>query len=390
MGSIPEHFFDFSILLAIVLVQTHLARLLLNAAGRRFGRRASRALIPVVFVAFLWMLAGFALSFPAVRPDIPAWLSSALRASTYIWVACSGAGWIIYCLLRLIWPALSPRVDPARRRLLHLAGSSVVATPFAAIAIGALAGRTDFRVREIDVPLPALAPDLQGLRLTLLSDIHLSPFLSEAELERVIDMANDTRPDLALVTGDLISTAADPLDACLRQLARLRPASGIWGCLGNHEIYAQAQDYAVTEGARFGITFLRGAHRVLRFGSASLNLAGVDYQSIRQRSRYLTGAERLVIPGAVNILLSHNPDVFPTAARKGYDLTVAGHTHGGQVNTEILHQQWNVARFLTPYVYGLYELGQSRAYVTRGIGTVGLPARLGAPPEVAVLRLRKA
>jgi hypothetical protein len=78
------------------------------------------------------------------------------------------------------------------------------------------------------------------------------------------------------------------------------------------------------------------------------------------------------------------------AARQGYNLVLAGHTHGGQVSVEILDHAINPARFLTPYVYGLYRLGPAAAYVTRGIGTIGIPARIGAPPEISLLRLRKA
>jgi predicted MPP superfamily phosphohydrolase len=103
--------------------------------------------------------------------------------------------------------------------------------------------------------------------------------------------------------------------------------------------------------------------------------------------RYLQGAETLVRPGAFNILLSHNPDVYPVAAAKGFDLTVSGHTHGGQINIEILEQHLNVARFFTPYTYGLYNDQGRYAWVSRGVGTVGIPARVGAPPEVALIRL---
>jgi len=109
---------------------------------------------------------------------------------------------------------------------------------------------------------------------------------------------------------------------------------------------------------------------------------------------YLRGAERMIAPGSLNFLLSHNPDVFPIAAAQGYDLTVAGHTHGGQVNIEILTRDINPAQFFTPYVYGLYQRSEggrnAAAYVCRGIGTIGIPARVGAPPEIAVLRLQKA
>ena len=93
------------------------------------------------------------------------------------------------------------------------------------------------------------------------------------------------------------------------------------------------------------------------------------------------------MPGATNVLLSHNPDVFPVAASQGFDLTISGHTHGGQVNFEILEQGVNIARFFTPYVYGHYVHDDRSLFVTRGIGTVGAPARLGAPPEVALIRL---
>jgi hypothetical protein len=119
-----------------------------------------------------------------------------------------------------------------------------------------------------------------------------------------------------------------------------------------------------------------------------LNLAGVDYQTSTEP--YLQKAGALVVPGACNVLLSHNPGVFPVAAGQGWNLTLSGHTHGGQVTVEILDQSLNPARFFTPYVHGLYRLGAAALYVTRGIGAIGFPARIGAPPEITLLRLRKA
>jgi predicted MPP superfamily phosphohydrolase len=218
-----------------------------------------------------------------------------------------------------------------------------------------------------------------------LSDIHLSPFLTEEELARAVDMANGARAHLALVTGDLITAHGDPLDACLRQLARLRSDAGTLGCLGNHEIYAGVEEEATQKAARLGIRFLRQESERLRFGSAALNLTGVDYQ--KMGTEYLRGAERWIVPAETNVLLSHNPDVFDVAAEQGWDLTISGHTHGGQISVEILHQQLSASRFFTPYVYGLFRKGRSSVWVTRGIGTVGVPARIGAPPEVALLRL---
>ena len=187
------------------------------------------------------------------------------------------------------------------------------------------------------------------------------------------------------MTGDLISLPGDPLDLCIRRLAEIRSDAGTFGCMGNHEIYAKAEAYTAHEAGKVGMRFLRQQSELLKFGNATLNLVGVDYQ--RRGKRYLPERRDLIQPGVTNILLSHNPDVFPVAAAQGYDLTISGHTHGGQVNFEILDENVNIARFFTPYIYGRYERGGKSLFVTRGIGTVGAPARLGAPPEVALIRL---
>jgi uncharacterized protein len=305
-----------------------------------------------------------------------------LMIATTVYLARSG--------LRIAQERLSAGTDPSRRRLLKTAGAALTAAPFAAVGYGALIQRTDFRVREVDVALQNLPADLDGFRLLQLSDIHLSAFLSEAELARVIDASNELRAHIAVVTGDLISFRGDPLDACIRQLARIKSDAGVFACMGNHERSARAERYAAEAGARKGVLFLRGEARQLGFGAATLNLAGVDYQPLFRKKEYLRGAESLVRPGAVNVLLSHNSDVLPVAARQGYDLVLAGHTHGGQVTVEILDQGINPARFFTPYVHGLYRVGSTAEYVTRGIGTIAIPARIGAPPEISVLRLRKA
>jgi predicted MPP superfamily phosphohydrolase len=169
----------------------------------------------------------------------------------------------------------------------------------------------------------------------------------------------------------------------------LKADAGVYGCMGNHEVFAEAERYTQVAAARVGIRFLRGRSEPLRFGNARLELAGVDYQPISQKAHYLESAGKLVRPEAFNVLLSHNPDVFPTAAKQGYQLVLGGHTHGGQVAIEILHSSINPARFFTPYVQGMYRLPGSTEYVTRGIGTIGIPVRIGSPPEISMLRLRK-
>ena len=342
------------------------------------------------------LMAGYLLGFTEIRALVP-FTSPAISVFSgliELWLVTSGCMYGLYLLFGLASRGM-PRFDPSRRRLVNAAGGALLASPFLVAGYGALIERTRFRVREVDLRVPGLDPDLEGLRLLQLTDIHLSPFLSVQELERVIHAANETRPQLAFITGDMISMRGDPLDACLRLLSTLKTDAGVFGCLGNHEHYSGAERYATDEGARLGIRFLRDQHAPLRFGAATLNVAGVDYQRMSSKhTGYLRGAGSMIVPGAYNVLLSHNPDVFPIAAAQGYDLTVAGHTHGGQVNIEILSRDINPARFFTPYVYGLYRAEhagrRAAAYVSRGIGTIGIPARVGAPPEITVLRLSKA
>jgi uncharacterized protein len=303
-----------------------------------------------------------------------------VRGAAILYGMCVVAAWVIHEMIHRV-----PGFDPKRRQLLHTVRASAVALPVAACGYGVFLERNEFQMREVDLPVPGLPKDLDGLRLAQITDIHYSAYLGDRELERAIAMANETRPHVALLTGDFISVRRDPLDRCLRLLPRLRAEAGVYGCLGNHEILAGCEDYLEAAAAKLGITILRGSARGLRFGAATLNLAGVDYQ--RTYLPYLRESTGLVQKGAVNVLMSHNPDVFPVAARQGWQATISGHTHGGQVNFELLGEQVNVARFFTPYVYGLYREGGSSIYVSRGLGTVGAPIRLGAPPEVNLIRL---
>ncbi len=310
-----------------------------------------------------------------------------LPVGWWTWLECAAlveTMWLIGLFVALLIWRRTPQFDPSRRRILQATGAAVCVLPVIGTVFG-IVGRNKFRISELPVPIPKLPKDLDGLRIVQITDIHLSEFMSEREFAMAIDMANEVRANIALVTGDLITRRGDPLDACLRQLARLRADAGVLGCLGNHEFYADAEDYVTAQGRRIGIEFLRRQSKVLRFGNAAINFAGVDYQKMHMP--YLTGAERLIAPGAINVMLSHNPDVFPVAAAQGYHLTIAGHTHGGQVDFEILHQHLNVARYFTPYVRGLYRHDKSSVYVSTGLGTIGVPVRIGAPPEISVLRL---
>lgn len=368
-------------LLIAVFVQFKLAEWLLETHRAQRSERLRHAIRMATLVSCVWLFFGFAFSVPAHSGRLPHWpWLTYLRAGAMLWAICSTGAVMVYPL----WMGVE-RFNPERRRSLIVLRNALAVAPVAAAGYGTFIERSWFRITGVSVAIPGLPKDLDGLRLVQLTDIHLSAFLSLKELARVVDMANETRPHLALVTGDIITGSGDPLEAGMRQLARLRADAGTLGCMGNHEVYARVMDLTAKLGARQGIPFLRRAARLVKFGTATLNVAGVDYQRLSEP--YLRGAETLIVPGVTNILLSHNPDVFPVAARQGWDLTIAGHTHGGQISVEILGENLSVARLYTPYVHGLYRRGAAAIYVSRGVGTVGVPTRVGAPPEVSLIRL---
>jgi hypothetical protein len=321
---------------------------------------------------------------------LPVAVRSTLIATGNVWGASAAASLGIFYAYRFLTRNPTIEHSPERRKLIHAAGAVAIAAPFAIAGFGAIVERTNFQIKEIDLPVPNLHPDLEGLRIGQLSDLHVSPWLSVRELGRAIDMLNELKPQLTVVTGDLITQLGDPLDDTIRELARLRADAGVLGCLGNHEFYIRCQNYATAQAQRYGIGFLRNEARLLRWGNGVLNVAGVDYQRSERIRPYLPGAEKLIVPGAANLLLSHNPDVFPAAVRKGYGAMLSGHTHGGQVTIEFVNQTLNLARLFTPYVAGLYRLQGRSCYVNTGIGTIAMPVRIGAPPEITLARLRRA
>ena len=304
--------------------------------------------------------------------------------------------------------------DPSRRYFFRTATALAGAAPFLSAVYGFAAERLDYQVRRIEIPMANLPPALDGLQIVQLSDIHLSGYMTRLDVRRAVEMANELHADLAVLTGDLITGASDPIADCIDEVRQLRAPLGVWGCNGNHEIYAKAEDTAEQLFAQAGMKLLRHENAQIAFRGAQFNLIGVDYQRERTTSGHkqqmLAHVDPLVRHDMPNILLSHNPNTFDRAAELGIELSLAGHTHGGQIQVEILDHRLSPARFITDYIAGLYqrplfapaptagskatpptsssEHRASHLYVNRGLGTIGAPVRLGVPPEISLLVLR--
>jgi uncharacterized protein len=322
--------------------------------------------------------------------------------------------------------------DPSRRYFFRTATMAAGAAPFIGVMYGYAAERLNYQIREVPLFIPNLPAGLRGLKVAQLSDIHMSGYMPRSQVRRAVEMANELNADIAFVTGDFITGLHDPLAECVAEIRRLNAPLGVWGCNGNHEIYARAEDEAERLFTRAGMKLLRGENTLIQFNGASFNLIGVDYQRERtpsgRRVQLLRGIEPLVRRDMPNILLSHNPNTFNRAAEVGIELSLAGHTHGGQIQVEILDHRLSPARFITDYIAGTYHrplfapaitdrawhdpakthspsqtkgapsLGEVLApgtklsvlYVNRGLGTVGAPVRIGVPPEITLLTLHPA
>lgn len=329
---------------------------------------------------------------PAVMITVGLWIWASMLSFQLI-VAVQGSAWLVRRLRSLMQPS---EVSPERRHFLQTATYVAGAVPFAVIGYGFFIGRRNYRVEEVTVAISNLPEGLDGLRLLQLTDVHASAYMPLEEVRRIVEMARELAPDLVFHTGDFITSRGDPLEEAIAELARVEGRYGRFGCLGNHEIYAGVEEAATELCARRGIRMLRGENAEVEIQGAKLNLIGVDYLPQPRtldravwRQHFLRGDEKLVRRDAFNILLTHNPNPFVSAADLGIQLTLAGHTHGGQVQVEILNTRWSPPRFFTPFVSGLYEQGASRLYVSRGIGTIAVPVRLNAPPEITLLTLRR-
>ena len=286
----------------------------------------------------------------------------------------------------------------SRRKMLASTATAAASIPFAASAYGLLYGRVHLEKSFIRVKLNRLPKSFEGFRIAQLSDLHISPFMSAAEIRKIAGITNALNADLIVLTGDFVTWDPSTQGAVVDALSGLKAPFGIYGCLGNHEMWTGTEDSITRLFAAQGVKILRKERAAIESGGDHLNLIGVDFQTHSSRHRhgrgfvrsYLQGVDLLTEQDTVNILLSHNPNTFDHAAAMNIDLSLAGHTHGGQVALEFVDRGLSPARLITPYVRGWFSKPGGQLYVNRGIGTIGVPIRFDSPPEITVFELTRA
>lgn len=282
--------------------------------------------------------------------------------------------------------------DPRAAAYLVTGGGAAVALGFGCILWGALIGQRRLTVERVDLPVRGLPPALQGLQIAHLSDFHIGPQLRGPRLRGIVDAVNRLQPDLIAITGDIFDFDPSYIDEGTAQLARLEARLGVFAVLGNHDVYtgADAVARALTESTH--IRLLRDAWRQIDLGDAVLYMLGIDDPGRRWagdlgESEALERLAKEVPTDGPRVLLVHRPGYFAQAARLGIPVSLAGHTHGGQVSLPPPAHQYNISRLTTRWTRGLFTDAGSLLYVSRGVGVAGPPVRLNCPREIALLRL---
>jgi uncharacterized protein len=241
------------------------------------------------------------------------------------------------------------------------------------------------RIRRVDVPITNLPAEFEGYTIAQLSDLHVGSFDPKKRALQWVALSNSLNPDLAVVTGDLVTSGTGFYTDVADAIAALRAKDGVFVSMGNHD-QAHNDELSRLIEAR-GPSVLRNTAHILQRGNAQLVVAGLD-----GRIASTADAAKVVrscSTGVPLILLSHYPWTFHAVAAAGADLVLTGHTHGGQIAIPFFSQRFNLARLTRQLSRGLYYSGKTAMYVNAGLGTTGPPMRLAVPPEIALVTLRR-
>jgi len=241
-------------------------------------------------------------------------------------------------------------------------------------------------VERVEVRLTGLRSEFDGYRVAFLTDMHSSPLVPAWWLERAVEKTLALEPDLIALGGDYLDDDPHYIATLADILKPLRAPDGVVGVLGNHDHYVGAQgvreelvEAGVQELFNTSITLRRGAAELAIGGVGDLERDAIDFEAV------LAGVDDEV----PRLVLSHDPDVFAYwPAGRRLDLMVAGHTHGGQAWLPIIGPPYVPSQFGFRYLKGLFRENDRQLYVSRGVGSSGVPFRWGCPPELSHLVLR--
>lgn len=289
-----------------------------------------------------------------------------------------------------------------------LSKTALIATaiPFGTMAYGIISGAHDYRVRRQTVKLPNLPKSFDGIKIAQLSDIHSGSFFNKTAVKGGVEMVLQEKPDVIFFTGDLVNNEASEVRDYIDVFNKLKAPLGIFSVTGNHD-YGDYHRWPSQDAKRknfkdlieahrlLGFNLLMNQHQFLELNGEKVAVIGIENWGGRGFTQYgkLDEAYKGTQDAAVKLLLSHDPSHWDAQVRPMYrdiDLSFAGHTHGFQFGIEIGNFKWSPSQYAYKQWAGLYQEGSQSLYVNRGFGYLGYPGRIGMPPEITILELKRA
>lgn len=318
-----------------------------------------------------------------VRPFAPTFL---VDVPYYVhWSAC------VFCLIpSIVYLIGEPVVDALRSAPLGPSGGFFLWTYALGLVVcgyGVTLRRWFFVTRRVDIPVRGLDARLDGYRIVHLSDLHIGALTPGWWARRWIERANAEKADAVAITGDLVTSGVAFHETIAELVGDLRARDGVFCAMGNHDYFGEGEPLISLIRAR-GPKVLRNEGVVVERDGARLFIAAIDDTWTRRANLDLALEKR---PARVpTVMLAHDPDKFPQIAKRGVELVLSGHTHGGQIAVPFLARFINASKLAHRFHLGVYTDGDSTLYVHPGLGTTGPPIRLGVAPALVVLTLRAA
>ncbi|HOX83555.1 MAG TPA: metallophosphoesterase [Chryseolinea sp.] len=280
------------------------------------------------------------------------------------------------------------------------------AIPFGTMAYGIISGAHDYRVKHLTVKLPNLPKSFDGIKLAQISDIHSGSFFNKTAVKGGVEMLMNEKPDLIFFTGDLVNNETSEVRDYIDIFNKVKAPLGVYSVTGNHD-YGDYKPWA-TEKAKqsnfkdlveahkiMGFDILMNEHRFVEIGGEKIAILGNENWGGGRFAKYgkLDQAYNGTEEAAIKLLLSHDPSHWDAQVRKLYpdiDIMFAGHTHGFQFGVEIGDFKWSPSQYAYKQWAGLYQEDNQYLYVNRGFGYLGYPGRIGMPPELTIIELKRA
>lgn len=298
-----------------------------------------------------------------------------------------------------------PGESISRSEFLSKTALIVGSVPFAAMSYGIISGAHDYRIRRKTVYLPNLPKAFDGIKIGQLSDIHSGSFFNKTAVKGGVEMLMNEKPDVIFFTGDLVNNQADEVVDYINIFNKLKAPLGVYSVTGNHD-YGDYKAWASTEAKaenfkslmkahqQMGFDLLMNQNRFIEVNNEKLAVLGIENWGGGRFAKYgkLDVAYKGSEEAPVKLLLSHDPSHWDAQVRKLYpDINVmfAGHTHGFQFGVEIGDFKWSPSQYAYKQWAGLYQEGEQYLYVNRGFGFLGYPGRIGMPPELTIIELKR-